>query len=124
MIQQDSIIIKGTVQHGLGQGRQLGWPTANLTYEAVIPPPAPGVYAGWVDTQEKRYRAAIIVGARPQNPPLVEAHILEFEGDLVGALITCTLVKFISALEELKNNEALKNKISRDIEAVKNCVMN
>jgi riboflavin kinase/FMN adenylyltransferase len=82
--------LRGTVVHGEGRGGTgLGYPTANLEIDARLALPADGVYAGWYrDELLGAMPAAISVGRRPTflegAEPIVEAHLLDFSGDLYG----------------------------------------
>ncbi|MHC5560074.1 bifunctional riboflavin kinase/FAD synthetase [Kocuria sp. U4B] len=73
--------IRGEVVHGAARGRELGYPTANLSPDAAGFVPADGVYAGWlVDAQGTRWPTAISVGSNPtfENVPRqVEAHVID-----------------------------------------------
>jgi riboflavin kinase/FMN adenylyltransferase len=77
--------VDGSVRHGDGRGRTIGFPTANLELvnETL---PGGGVYACWVETQpSERWPAVVNIGRRPTfggGDLLVEAHLLGFEGDL------------------------------------------
>jgi riboflavin kinase/FMN adenylyltransferase len=72
------------------RGRELGFPTANLSVPARICLPADGIYAGTFVPEDGIERpAAISLGRRPTfyehaDAPLLEAHVLDFEGDLYG----------------------------------------
>jgi riboflavin kinase/FMN adenylyltransferase len=74
--------LTGTVVRGDGRGRQLGYPTANLTFAYRPVLPAIGIYAGWAIGQ----RALVSIGRRPtfhaDGAVVVEAHLLDWEGDL------------------------------------------
>ncbi|MGH9286408.1 MAG: riboflavin kinase, partial [Acidimicrobiales bacterium] len=82
--------VRGVVVRGDGRGRQLGYPTANLATAAGVALPAVGIYAGWFGwAAGRRAPAAVSIGYRPtfpsDTPPLVlEAHLLDFDGDLYG----------------------------------------
>ncbi|HLH45754.1 MAG TPA: bifunctional riboflavin kinase/FAD synthetase [Acidimicrobiales bacterium] len=82
--------IRGTVEHGDGRGRVLGFATANVAVPAGIAVPADGVYAGWYGGPDgERRPSCISVGRRPtffaaDAPSLVEVHLLDFDGDLYG----------------------------------------
>lgn len=84
--------VRGTVKHGAGRGaRLLGFPTANVGVSRQIALPAAGVYAGRFSWAARRdHPAAISVGQPPtfeatgDGSPLVEAYLLDFEGDLYG----------------------------------------
>ena len=71
-------------------GAELGFPTANLAVPGSICLPAPGIYSGWYERPDgSRWRAAVSVGRRPtfygpEGDLLVEAHLLDFDGDLYG----------------------------------------
>jgi riboflavin kinase/FMN adenylyltransferase len=82
--------VEGTVVPGAGRGRGLGFPTANLRTPAGILLPGRGVYAGRATTGEESWTAAINVGINPtfgHEPLHVEAHLLDFEGDLTGGVL-------------------------------------
>lgn len=78
--------VRGTVQRGDGRaGPELHMPTANVHVAPGIQLPADGVYAGWFDDSP----SVISVGRRPtfyeeDGEMLVEAHVLDFDGDLYG----------------------------------------
>ena len=88
--------IDGVVEHGDHRGRALGFPTANLNFDRFAALPADGIYAGralaldewWqVDEAVALGAAAISVGTNPtfgRRQRRVEAHILDFNGDLYG----------------------------------------
>lgn len=74
--------MRGEVVHGAARGRDLGFPTANLSHDSTGYVPADGIYAGWlIDQAGTRWPAAISVGS---NPPTfdgvsrqVEAHVID-----------------------------------------------
>ena len=82
--------VSGEVVHGDGRGGpELGYPTANVHVPASMAIPQVGIYAGWYrDEQLEAHPAAISVGRRPtfyeNADPLIEAYLLDFEGDLYG----------------------------------------
>ena len=80
----------GIVVHGAGRGRLLGFPTANLDSPPDLLVPALGIYAGSVLGR----RAAISVGTNPTyggTERRVEAHLLDFDGDLYGQRLVVEL---------------------------------
>ena len=82
----------GTVVHGSGLGRTIGFPTANLDLPADRMIPMNGVYAAFVDLADgTTHRSAVNIGIRPtveaHGELLVEAHLLDFDGDLYGTRI-------------------------------------
>lgn len=79
--------LDGTVVRGAGRGRGLGFPTANLAVAPGLLVPGPGVYAGRAVLANDSRPAAISVGTNPtfgDEGVRVEAHLLDFDGDLVG----------------------------------------
>jgi riboflavin kinase/FMN adenylyltransferase len=85
--------VEGVVVHGDGRGRRLGIPTANLDVAGDLALPANGVYAGHLGQDPEGSGAsprpaATSVGVNPQFHTTglrVEAHVLDFDGDLLGA---------------------------------------
>jgi riboflavin kinase/FMN adenylyltransferase len=82
--------LRGTVEHGDERGRELGFPTANVAVPARACLPADGVYAGtYAGPDGVAQVAAISLGRRPTfyeeaDLSLLEAHLLDFDGDLYG----------------------------------------
>lgn len=95
--------VRGEVVHGDGRGAsQLGLPTANVAVEEGIAVPAIGIYAGWCRRADgSQHPAAISVGLRPTfaepaGPapvPLVEAHLIGFDGELYGERVGIAFVE-------------------------------
>lgn len=73
--------VHGEVVHGFARGRELGFPTANLSDEVQGMVPADGVYAGWLhDETGRRWPAAVSVGSNPTFEGVarvVEAHVID-----------------------------------------------
>lgn len=80
--------LDGIVVHGDHRGRELGYPTANLSWPGDPVIPSDGVYAGWLTVGEDRYPAAVSVGTNPQfdgRERRVEAYALDRDDlDLYG----------------------------------------
>lgn len=115
--------LPGQVESGVGIGRTLGFPTANL-----VPPdrhiiPGNGIYAARVRIGEQLLPAAVNIGERPTlgaGRILVEAHILDFNGDLYGCDITLLFVDRLRDELKFESKEALAEQIRRDVENVRN----
>lgn len=114
--------VHGPVVKGVGRGRQLGYPTANvLQREECIPPP--GVYAAWarLDFAGEWIAAAVNIGSNPtfgaQNLT-VEAFLPDFSGDIYGRTLELRFVKGIRGEIAFASVEALVEHIGRDVEAV------
>lgn len=112
--------VPGVVVKGEGRGRQLGYPTANVRPADVVVP-GEGVYAGTCLVEGKPIAAAISVGTNPtfgDNPVSLEAHLLDWQGDIYGAEIE---VEFISKLRDQRkfvSEDALTEAIGDDVKAV------
>jgi riboflavin kinase/FMN adenylyltransferase len=108
--------LTGTISHGAGRGRTLGFPTANLvpTRPVLV---APGVYACHAETAGRRERAVVNVGVRPtfgEATLAVEAYLLDFAGDLYGQTMTLSFVSRIREERKFPSIDALKAQISAD----------
>jgi riboflavin kinase/FMN adenylyltransferase len=108
-----------TVVGGERRGRTLGYPTANLRLADGDELPAFGVYAGRVGER----LAAVSVGVRPtfgtQLEPLVEVHILDFDGDLYGRSLTVELVEYLRPELAFDSVGALRDQIAADVAATR-----
>jgi len=113
----------GRVVTGDQLGRQFGFPTANLEVTGLILPPA-GVYAATTTVADRRHHAALNIGLRPTvaaGPPKlrVEAHLLDFSGDLYGAELTVEPGTRLREERRFGSVAELKEQIARDIAAVR-----
>ena len=110
--------IKGRVVPGIGRGRELGFPTANLKLESLCILPPTGVYAAYAYVCSARYAAAINIGLRPtfgEGEPTLEAHLLDFEGDLYGQQMVVQFVDRLRDERRFPDADALRVQIARDI---------
>jgi riboflavin kinase/FMN adenylyltransferase len=79
--------LDGTVEHGDRVGWRLGFPTANVGVEPGKCLPEMGIYSTWIRARGDWLPAASSIGYRPTfggDRLTVEAHLLDFEGDLYG----------------------------------------
>jgi riboflavin kinase/FMN adenylyltransferase len=116
--------ITGTVSHGQGRGRGLGWPTINIEdYGQMLP--ASGVYTTTVrfGGAGPFHPSVTNVGRRPtfdsQRDPVVESHILDFGEEAYGLKAE---VRFLHRLREERTfdgPDALSVQISRDVAAAR-----
>jgi riboflavin kinase/FMN adenylyltransferase len=113
--------VRGTVQAGDRRGRELGFPTANVGVPEEILLPADGIYAGWyLRPDGVALPAAISLGRRPtfyddQKYSLLEAHILDFDGDLYGESARVRFVARLRGEEKFGSLEALVAQIEADV---------
>jgi riboflavin kinase/FMN adenylyltransferase len=111
--------LNGAVVRGDGLGRQLGFPTANLDTTGLVLPPN-GVYAVRAELPEGSQRAVLNIGNRPtlQNPKprlQVEAHLLDFSGDLYGKHIEIVFVDRLRDERQFASLGELRDQIAKDI---------
>lgn len=112
--------VSGIVVHGAARGRELGFPTANLTPESEGLIPADGVYAGWLTDAGTRYPAAISVGDNPtfEGVPKkqVEAYVLDRELDLYDHVVDVEFVERIRGMVAFTTIPDLIDTIRDDVE--------
>jgi riboflavin kinase/FMN adenylyltransferase len=111
--------LAGPVVRGDGAGHKLGFPTANLDATGLALPPH-GVYAVHADAGGKTYRAVLNIGLRPtlQNPQpqlRVEAHLIDFAGELYGREVEVTFVDRLRPETRFPSLAELRAQIARDI---------
>jgi len=113
----------GMVEHGLKIGREIGFPTANMSRDSEGFLPRDAVYAGWLYADGERYMAALSVGINETFtavPRLIEAHVIGVTGlDLYDKLVTVEYVEFIRLAAKFNGVEDLVAEINRDLEKIK-----
>ena len=113
--------IDGEVIMGDKRGRTIGFPTANLPVSQKRAWPADGVYAGWfTDEQGTRRPCAINIGRRPTfyqhaEHSILEAHVLDFDGDLYGQTVEVEFVDFLRSERRFSGIDELKEQLAKDI---------
>jgi FAD synthase len=111
----------GTVVHGDGYGRKLGYPTVNIDSTDYLKKGLnlkDGVYIGEVEllTRQEKYPAAIVVSKLPdKNEIKLEAHLLNFSGDLYGEEVSFFIIEFIRPYHTYVSTQELKEAIADDI---------
>jgi riboflavin kinase/FMN adenylyltransferase len=115
---------RGEVEHGLKIGRELGFPTANISRSAEGFLPKDGVYAGWLyDAHGEKYPAALSIGINETFtavPRLLEAHVIDVNGlDLYEKVTTVEYVEFIRDAAKFNGVEDLVAEINRDLDKIR-----
>jgi riboflavin kinase/FMN adenylyltransferase len=117
--------VRGAVVQGDRRGRELGFPTANIAVPGEIQLPADGIYAAWyIRPDGARHRAAVSLGRRPTfhedaEASLLEAYLLDFEGDLYGEPARLAFVARLRDEERFDSAESLVEQMERDVEAAR-----
>jgi riboflavin kinase/FMN adenylyltransferase len=115
---------RGVVEHGLKLGRQLGFPTANLSRDSEGFLPLDGVYAGWLHSDGERYPAALSVGINETIqavPRLLEAHVLDRKDlNLYDKVVNVEYVQFLRPAAKFDGIDALIAAIHADCDQIRN----
>ena len=107
--------LDGPVVSGDARGDTLGFPTANLRLDPQLLVPAYGIYAG----SALDHRAAISIGTNPHyggTERRVEAHLLDYEGDLYGGRLVVQLWRRLRDEAQFGSEAELVAQIARDVE--------
>ncbi len=111
--------IEGDVARGFQRGRDFGFPTANVALGDYVRPRL-GVYAVRVDVGDGVLLPGVAsvgvnptVGALPE--PLLEAHLLDFSGDLYGKIIEVEMIAFLRDEAKFDDVNALKRQMTQDV---------
>ena len=113
---------RGRVEPGRRLGRLLGTPTANfpLARDAALPF---GTFAAVVEGLGRPRPAVAHVGVRPsvvaRGEPILEAHLLDFDGDLYGCELVVRIEHEVAGEERVGSLDALVRKIADDVASVR-----
>jgi riboflavin kinase / FMN adenylyltransferase len=110
--------LEGIVVRGDQRGRQLGYPTANLSTPRYAAVPADGVYACWFVDRGKLLPASVSVGSNPTfsgRERRVEAYVLDVEADYYGENVGLDFVVRLREMEKFSTSEALRRQIDDDV---------
>ena len=119
--------ISGRVAHGAKLGRDLGFPTANIVLRRTAP--LSGIFAVEVEGVADGKKAGVAsVGRRPTvNPvpiPLLEVHLLDWDGDLYGSHIKVRFLKKLRDERKYDGLDALKEAIAHDARQARDYFVN
>ena len=113
--------ITGKVGTGRGVGRNLGFPTANISIGENKYPIKNGVYEGYSQIGGKTYNAVINYGGAPTfgiAEVKAEAYFIDFNKDLYGQEITLYFKRFLRETEKFSNAAKLKERVEKDVLSV------
>ena len=122
--------VRGTVVTGDQRGRTIGFATANVEIPNGMCLPSDGVYAGLYRRPDgSEHACAINLGRRPTfyvnaEHSLLEAHLLDFAGDLYGEDTAVTFVAFLRSEKQFAGIDELKNQLNLDVEHARVAVQN
>ena len=115
--------LTGIVEEGKHLGRTLGFPTVNIRPDAASPAHN-GVWAARIRVDEGgEWRWCMLNQGRhptaPEGQPTIEAHILDFSGDLYGHRVTVEYERYLRPEKRFDSLEALTRQLAMDCEDVR-----
>jgi len=113
--------IYGKVERGIGLGRKLGYPTANVRYGPRKLLPGEGVYVCRIQIDDQRHEGMMFIGRNHFNPEVritVEANIFDFDEDIYDREVVVCPTKFIRGNRRFESTDALIEQIKQDKKTV------
>lgn len=113
--------VTGQVVYGKQLGRTIGFPTANLNVDD-MPEHLKGVYYAETRVDGQIYRVILNIGSHPtvpEGPPTVEAHLLDFSGNLYGRKLTLRVRRYLRAEKRFDSLKQLTQQLEADREAAR-----
>lgn len=114
-------ILQGKVIKGSGDGKKLGFPTANIKLESELDLTY-GVYATEIEIEGTIYPSVTHYGPRlvfNETNPQLEVHILDFDELIYDKTVTVTIYKMIRSTEDFESLDSLKARIELDCKEAK-----
>lgn len=113
--------LQGTVVHGDGRGRTIGFPTANVEVNEAYVIPARGVYAVQATVRGRKVGGVMNVGVKPTFDtellqPVLEAHLFDFSESIYDEKIDVELLSFIRHERKFDSVQELISQIGKDAE--------
>ncbi len=110
--------IDGVVVAGAKRGRELGFPTANLSTDNELVPPS-GVYATTAELEGTCWPAITNIGVRPTfesaGAVTIETHVLGFDADVYGARLSLSFIQRLRDERRFADVDALREQIQTDV---------
>jgi riboflavin kinase / FMN adenylyltransferase len=114
--------IVSRVTTGAGQGKKIGFPTANIDIEGLCLPPL-GVYAVQVIYKGNILPGVANLGIAPtvrrDNKPVLEVHLFDFQEDFYGQPVEIIFIAYIRPEKKFENITQLTTQIAKDIQEAK-----
>ena len=115
--------IRAEIVGGEQRGREMGYPTANLSHDVEGFVPADGVYAARILINGVSYGAAVSIGNNPtfEGVPdkTVEAHVLDHTFDLYGTVVELSFIDYIRPMNKFPDVDALVAQMNRDEDRIR-----
>lgn len=110
-------LIEGMVVHGNGNGKKIGFPTANLDIKSYALPKS-GVYAVRVKFEDKNYIGMANIGVHPTikqiDKPLLEVNIFNFDQDIYGKKLEVEFIDYLRPEQKFPSLKALIKQLKSD----------
>lgn len=111
--------LTGIVEHGNGIGVQIGFPTANIHIQSDKLLPMSGVYVAKSIVDNQTWATVVNIGSNPtvgNNHVTVEAHLIDYQGDLYGKMLVIVFEDFIREERKFGSLSELQEQISEDVQ--------
>ena len=112
--------VRGRVGRGLGEGKHLGYPTANIMFDEPFVLPKLGVYITLVKWDGKVFYALASLGYHPTiaslDKPTLEVFLINYTGNLYDANLEVAFLKYLRPEAKFPNKEALVNQMNQDFQ--------
>ncbi|MCP4634149.1 MAG: riboflavin biosynthesis protein RibF, partial [candidate division Zixibacteria bacterium] len=113
--------ISGKVIKGIGLGRKLGYPTANIDFHERKLLPVDGVYSCSVEHDSNKYNGMMFIGNNhfdPNRAKSTEVNIFDFDKDIYGDDLICYPETFVRENQKFENTDKLVEQIKKDKEHI------
>jgi riboflavin kinase/FMN adenylyltransferase len=111
-------MLSGTVSKGVGIGKDLGFPTANIIpSEAFKLIPGEGIYAVQIIIGEERFNGMLYIGTRPtfgKSHRVIEVNIFEFDKNIYGTEVSIIFKHHIRDEFRFNSKEELSLQLAKD----------
>ena len=111
--------LSGTVQEGHKRGKDLGFPTANISVPARRAVPADGIYVTRARLGDRVLESVTNIGDNPtfhDEERMIETHILDFDEDIYGQTITVDFLQRLRGEVEFTTVDALIDQMQIDLQ--------
>jgi riboflavin kinase/FMN adenylyltransferase len=112
---------RGQIIQGEKLGQTLGFPTANLDPNIILPFINEGVYSALVRYKRKQYQGALFLGPKlisEKTVKVLEIHILNFNKKIYGEIIDICVLKFLRKVKNFSSLKDLKSQLQVDVDAI------
>lgn len=112
-------LVTGRVEKGIGLGKKLGIPTANVAVSGEKLLPNEGIYACFANVDSDKKGGILFIGRNHFNPEpriTVEAHLFDFDRDIYGQKITVRPIQYIRENRKFSSSNELMEQIRHDID--------